>query len=463
METGAVDKRKKRSSSEPILEQDKVSEITTIVSPEQKQRLVCRARKLSGIVLAQTEQTVEPNSDGYVLRNRQTAKNSQKPLSVKSTPKSAKKNKDKLSAISVNCRDIRAYIPGSVNALSPKDPINTVDTQNSTVKAWTKIFDNMAANNHDTEQHGKDSQAIVGVATCSRPAVQGEAVGNEDMTNNQLLAQIRLLLDNQKEEIQKSIQTVEVTATEAAEKVQALELTTKNTTDSVDKLEKIVTQVVEENKTMAATMIRQSAIIHELQSRVENLEQQKTKHNLIFYSITDAKDQSPMRAALDFIRNVLMPDQLILIQDAYRMGKYVSGKCRPLVMIFANANEKSKIYEYWKNMKGKKNAKGYKYKFKEQKPARMTEEDNRINEIKYKNRKKKTIAQRLELSIKKGQLYVGQEENKVKYEKLVHSPTVQEALQASDDVKQRLKKVKVGEGSKIGKKELYLYWLYKSG
>ena len=65
---------------------------------------------------------------------------------------------------------------------------------------------------------------------------------------------------------------------------------------------------------------------------------------------------------------------------------------------------------------------------------------------------RKPVAQRIKLTVKKNKLYIGEEdEDKVEYKKLITPQAPDHYLNLTEDENVRIRKIKIGEGSTIGK------------
>ena len=450
---------------------------TGSISPLQKDKLFARARKLSGNVVAITELNATPERIQKKGKNRELPKNSTVTPKCKTniTPSKNKtpgRKSKKASALEDN-KDIRSFIniANDTRGKGDSENINSEFLNVSVSSVSDSFYSTCEKVIHDTEITFKTTELDSTLLTTSQPMHDDSMATNDnhgnqhdtastEVTNAMLLqsltsfrSDMERMFKDHKEEMVKAVADIKsrLTAAEAkTDKVDSIEFSCNKADDRLKKLEEHVNDMIEDNRIAMGTIVRQSAIIHELQSKVDHLEQQRVKCNMLFFGIADSKQENSLSAFLTFVRDLLRPDQLIYPQDAYRLGAYKDGKIRPLMVVFRDANEKNKIRSNWKNLKGVKNSQGKYYRYKDQTSAASDENDKRINEVKYWNRKK-TVAARLEMTVKKGTLTIGEEEDKEVYRKKVTTPTADTLLNMEAEEKKRIHKVKLGEGSTICK------------
>ena len=389
-----------------------------VVSPEDKERLVNRARKLSGTVNPITEQ------EGYKLRNKfktpTKASPNIKQLSKSVTPKTSKRAKHKLELATEGCQDIRVFSKsecivekalfnnGQHSNLANDLGIGVLPMNINSPPADESFYSTCERVISDTEisfksaAFGTESENLDTTLEPSCSADHDINMSTEEVSNASILKKIGEMQQDMKKQlttIQQDFKTsidsmheklgnIDLKSQATDQKVEAIDLLTSNNSDLIAKLQQKIEFLMNENDVMKGTMSRQYAIIQELQEKTETLEQARVKNNLIFYNIDDSKSERAISTLLDFFKNTLRPAELIYVQDAYRQGAFKEGRNRPLVAVLKQPSEKSKVYQNWKNLKQARNSRGEKYRFREHRPARATENDKRINDIKYHNRKK---------------------------------------------------------------------------
>ena len=108
--------------------------------------------------------------------------------------------------------------------------------------------------------------------------------------------------------------------------------------------------------------------------------------------------------------------------SAYRLNS--AGKDRPMLVILQSGKEKGKIFKHGKNLKDVTNHDGLPYHVDNQFPGARGEAEIRKRQLLGKNRRLQGSANQLEMSIKKGKLYVDDQQ----YRKQVSRPTVCEQV-----------------------------------
>ena len=214
-------------------------------------------------------------------------------------------------------------------------------------------------------------------------------------------------------------------------------------------------QVLEEKVEVLENMIiRQSAMLSESRNKEETREVFALRNNLVIHGIVEEKNESCMQVVNNFFTNIMRITDTVHVQDAHRLGK---GENRPLLVKLKAPREKGKVYKNTKELKGVKNVKGKGYKIRDQLPARSQAESNRQKNIVWQNNKKDSVAEKLELSFKRGKLNVGH----FPYVKAIAAPSPGDVFHATDETRARWRKLKIKPGNVIlkGKCKFYGYSL----
>ena len=92
-------------------------------------------------------------------------------------------------------------------------------------------------------------------------------------------------------------------------------------------------------------------VVNELYTKMQFLEKDKLRPNLIISGIQENKDENCIAVVKNFFKNELSLVHDVQIRRAHRLGK---GKFRPIKVILQNADDKGLIYSNVKKLQGKK-------------------------------------------------------------------------------------------------------------
>ena len=440
------------------------------VTPEQREKILTRARKLSGTILAYTEQIQSDSSEEdtintYDLRNRRLTKSEEDKSQTRKTPNT---RRHKVQNAAQTCHDIRTFTENTnaVNAFALM--------QTQTVKGDTNISKKIKANlqkvsivdRRKTIQHSTpatDTQVTMSNKGSGNTMTKSKSVDAE-VSNNAILLQIQQnhqkildALTSHKEEIKKSLEettakitTLENQNTEVREKVDVLEFNDKDKDERITKLEETVALLTQKMTSMSDTIIRQDAIIQEIGNKQTTFEEKQLSSNIVIYNVDEVENETVMLTTVNFFRDILNAKIAIYITKAYRLGKKKAGTTRPILVVLHNSDEKKKIFDNIKNLKGKKNNAGEKYRIKTQKPAKLQEADTRKKDIVYRD-KKRTTAHNLEMSLKKGILTYKEDNTTKEYHQLIHPPSAKTILEMDREDRERTMKTPIKQGNTIHK------------
>ena len=114
----------------------------------------------------------------------------------------------------------------------------------------------------------------------------------------------------------------------------------------------------------------------------------------------------------------------IEIRKTHRLG---NGKQRPVKVVLANASDKGTIYTNAKNLQGKTNKFNKGYRLEDELPPSMRQARKKARDFAWRN--KKSVADQLALSVKKGKLLC----NDVPYLNQIVKPNAQELMKLKTD------------------------------
>ena len=186
---------------------------------------------------------------------------------------------------------------------------------------------------------------------------------------------------------------------------------------------------------LTKTVISQERQISELNNKIENIQLEKTKNNLMIWGVDETEGEEDVGETFkDFVKLKLEITSTVPVNKVQRRGK---KSPRMLWVELANNDDKYLIFKHLKNLKGKKNMQGFGYSIREDLPESMQEQDKRYRSIMHAN-KIKTVGQ-MNMIVKNKKLLINnqvyrksvpapwREENQV-YRKSVPAPTREELL-----------------------------------
>ena len=154
-------------------------------------------------------------------------------------------------------------------------------------------------------------------------------------------------------------------------------------------------------------MCFQRHLIQELTDKVDRLEMQRLSTNMFFKGIEEEENEVCTITLKNFLKNKLKIETNVQLQDAFRIGK---AKPHTILAKLANVKDKGKIFAHVHNLQEVKNKDGKRYKIDAQLPPRHSAAKQKQRHIMWRNKTKVSTAHRLELSVKKGKLMIGNEE-----------------------------------------------------
>ena len=163
---------------------------------------------------------------------------------------------------------------------------------------------------------------------------------------------------------------------------------------------------------------RQDQIIQECKNEIENLRITSTNANMFIRGVSVKKNESIKEAIQNFFSHKMQVPEQIPIKSAFFIGKAGSGD-RPIKVILANSQDRGKLIQYVKNLKGETNERGKSFSVEAELPPRTRAHRNRLRNIRKENSEKDRVDQ-FEMEMKDNNLII---EGKI-YEKEVKPPLV---------------------------------------
>ena len=117
----------------------------------------------------------------------------------------------------------------------------------------------------------------------------------------------------------------------------------------------------------------------------------------------------------------------------------------PLLVTLKDSNDKSIIFSHAKKLKDKKNSSGKPYRIDDQRTNKEQGRFQKQRNMLWHNKNIKTTAHRIELSVKKGQLYI---DNK-QFESRIRKPSAEKLVRLKTDEIKELKSLQIKQGNTI--------------
>ena len=239
--------------------------------------------------------------------------------------------------------------------------------------------------------------------TVSTTGVNMELLKNQgEISNATVVEMFQTLLTSMsvmKEELRQEIQSGKIENKTQIDQVQVTQ--TKQSREIAD-LKKENTLYKVKLDQLADTLAYQGHLLSELSHKTGTLDFDKYKPNLIIQGITEKKNENCVTEVKSFFKNQLNLVHDIQIKYAYRIGK---SKNRPLKVCLTHPSDKGLIYSHAKNLKDKTSSEGKDYRIDDELPPKQREQKNKARHMVWRN--KKTTAEKIALSVKKGKLMVG--------------------------------------------------------
>lgn len=189
---------------------------------------------------------------------------------------------------------------------------------------------------------------------------------------------------------------------------------------------------------LVGIMSHQNEEIAGLKKVLSNMAVRSMRHNIIISGLVEQKNENITWSVLEFFKSKLKIEENIAIVSAYRIG---NGAERSIVVELAKLEDKAKIYHSVSKLKGVKNSNGKSYFISDQLPEVYAERRRQQSYIKAQNNKLPS-AQQMDMSFKKGELFVGSE----RYVPPVVPPTIRQRVMPTAQERAIQEQVEIFEG-----------------
>lgn len=170
---------------------------------------------------------------------------------------------------------------------------------------------------------------------------------------------------------------------------------------------------------IANVVVKQEQQIEILNRKLTEAQQRDMSANIVITGIDEKAKESTIQVFNNFVQDKLEIMELLPAKQAFRLG---TGKNRPLLVeLHHPENDKRKIFQNVRKLKGKMNGKGTPYFITDHLPEEMNETRRRTNDLVSAN-KKKSEEQRQNMEVRKGQLFI----NGNLYEKKIQTPNARQ-------------------------------------
>ena len=184
-------------------------------------------------------------------------------------------------------------------------------------------------------------------------------------------------------------------------------------------------------------------LIDECRDKIEQSDFNRMRCNLIFQGIEKKKEETWKEATSNFLKDTMG------IAEKVELSKVTKSKYSDKITVtLKNAEDKKKIFECVKNLKGKTNSKKEFFFVENQMTARNKEKRRRNKEITKLNQKL-SVAQQLLLSLEKGEIYEGEGQEKKEYKHNIHTPTHGEVMSLTLEQQMLIQKHEIVRGKEV--------------
>ena len=201
---------------------------------------------------------------------------------------------------------------------------------------------------------------------------------------------------------------------------------------------------------------RQAVQIESLAQKVDQQTARSMKKNIVISGLVEKEDNN--EDAKSVVEKFFKDEMEIepKINNAHRLGERRPGlkSPRPMVTRLVSMEEKRKIFQNVKNLKGKKNSKGKAFFITDQLPESLAEERKKNSERIMQNKAKPT-EQQLDLKVRGNKLYM----NNQLVRPAVSRPSIDECLNVESDEMKKMEKLKLVAGD-IKKEDRSVFYSY---
>ena len=201
---------------------------------------------------------------------------------------------------------------------------------------------------------------------------------------------------------------------------------------------------------------RQAVQIESLSQKVDKQTARSMRKNIVISGLVESEDDT--EDAKSIVQKFFKDEMQIEpeINTAHRIGDKLPGKKtpRPMVTRLVSMEEKRKIFQNVKNLKGRKNSRGKAFFISDQLPESLAEERKKNSE-RIKQNKAKSTEEQLDLKVRGGKLYV----NNQLVRPPVSRPSIDECLNVESDEMKKMEKLKLVAGD-IKKEDRSVFYSY---
>ena len=241
--------------------------------------------------------------------------------------------------------------------------------------------------------------------------------------------------------ISTDIKYLKVSKRELAEQINGMDYDLEEVQDQMITQKKESAIQHDQVELLTGIVSRQGEQIQDLHNRVIQLESKDKRSELIIFGLQEDKkeEQTCKEIVVTFLKEKLKieQEQVPTIVHAYWKGK---GKNRPAVIRLANVQEKKLIFSHVSNLKEVVNQNQRPYRILDHLPEKLAEEQTRQRQIVARN--KQNPANKQEMEIKKGKLFIGKQQ----YKKKVVAPSATKLMHMDTSEIKDASSIRVADG-----------------
>ena len=299
---------------------------------------------------------------------------------------------------------------------------------------------NQNSNGNKDNQRNPEAEQIMDTAAMLKSV---QEAGDMPISNALVIDMFQKLMQQMstvKNDITREIQELKTDKEASKQEIAEIKTTQNEQATSITQMQATATVSEQKMEKMVDTMLYQKQIIDELVNKVDMLENEKTKPNIIIQGILETKGENTVNKVKEFFKKELELVHDVAVKAAFRLGK---GKKRPIKVMLKNTGDKGLIYTNAKKLQEKKNSKGGGYRIEDELPPKQRETRKKHRNIAWRN--KNSVANKLEMSLKKGKLTV----NEQPYQSSIVQPDKHKLLKLSPEEIKELNKIPVAAGVSV--------------
>ena len=159
---------------------------------------------------------------------------------------------------------------------------------------------------------------------------------------------------------------------------------------------------------LTSVIHHQEEAIDELKQRVEELEFKSVRDSITIGGIIECEGENVYDLVTEFFQDVLMVEEDIPVLNAYRLGEKTDDNTRPIQVKLSDPGHKGLLFKYVSNIQNKVNEKEQKFTLGDQVTGERADTQRWHRDTRKQN-KKLTMAEKLKISVKKGNLFINNE------------------------------------------------------